>query len=52
MLKQRIVAFVAGLALIVAVAGGAAGVAHGLASTDAPVQTIACNSSGSSGGGC
>ena len=51
MLKKRIVAFIAGIALIVAVVGGSASVANGLVTSDAPVA-IACNVSGGSGGGC
>ena len=51
MLKKRIAALIAGIALIVAVAGGSASVANGLVASDAPVA-IACHTSGSSGGGC
>lgn len=53
MLKKRLVALVAGVALVVAVAGASAGVANSLAAWTAPTgQAIACNHSGSSGGGC
>lgn len=50
--KKRVVALVAGLALIVAVAGASAGVANHLVAADGAVQAIACNSGSSSGGGC
>jgi hypothetical protein len=46
------VALVAGLALIVAVAGASASVANHLAAAGGAVQAIACNTSGGSGGGC
>jgi hypothetical protein len=53
MIKNRIVAFVAGLALIAAVVGASANVAGSLAAeTAAQPQAIACNNSGGSGGGC
>jgi len=51
MLRNRMIALIAGLALVVAVAAGSAGIATGLVTADAP-QAIACNSSGTSGGGC
>lgn len=51
MLKKRLIAVVAGLALLAAVAGssGIAGDAVGLNWTP---HANACNASGSSGGGC
>ncbi|MBN1993746.1 MAG: hypothetical protein JW953_13675 [Anaerolineae bacterium] len=51
MLKQRIIKLVIGLALLVAVAGGTGIVVDSLgASITSPAH--ACNSSGTSGGGC
>ena len=53
MLKKRIVAVLAGIALVIAVAGASAGVATSLTAWTAPAgQAIACNANGSSGGGC
>lgn len=52
LLKKRLVALVAGLALIVAVAGASVGVANNLVAADGAVQAIACNSGSGSGGGC
>ncbi|MBN1991583.1 MAG: hypothetical protein JW953_02690 [Anaerolineae bacterium] len=51
MLKRRIIAVVAGLALLLAVAGSAGVVADafGLAVTS---QSHACTTTGASGGGC
>ena len=51
MLRNRMIALITGLVLVVVVAAGSAGIATGLITTDAP-QAIACNSTGSSGGGC
>jgi len=50
MLKKRIVAWLTGLALIAAVAGAAGVVADTLTASEG--TAIACNASGSSGGGC
>jgi hypothetical protein len=49
MLKKRIIAIVTGLALLAAVATGVAADSLGLQVTP---QAHACQSSGSSGGGC
>lgn len=51
MLKKRIIALVTGLALLLAVAGASGVVADSLGfALTAPAH--ACNTSGSSGGGC
>ncbi len=53
MLRKRITALIAGVALLIAVAGASANVANSLVNVDAPAgQAIACNSQGTSGGGC
>jgi hypothetical protein len=53
MLKKRIIALVTGFALIAAVATASAGVANSLVSSTTPnAQAVACNNSGSAGGGC
>lgn len=51
MLKQRIITVLAGLALLLAVAGSAGGVADSLGLAVTP-HAHACQNSGSSGGGC
>jgi hypothetical protein len=51
MLRNRMIALITGLVLVVAVAVGSAGIATGLVTADAP-QAIACNTGGTSGGGC
>jgi hypothetical protein len=53
MMKKRIVSVLAGIALIAAVLGTSTGVANMLvASSTSGGQVIACNTGGSSGGGC
>lgn len=52
-LRKRVVAFAAGVALIIAVAGASAGVTDTLTSLSASsAPAIACNGGASSGGGC
>jgi len=51
MLKKRILSVITGLALLAAVAGSAGIVADSLGLAVTP-QVLACNSSGSAGGGC
>ena len=51
MLKKRIIAVVAGLALLVVVTGSSGIVADALGSL-APSTAYACQSNGSAGGGC
>jgi hypothetical protein len=51
MLKQRIIRIVVGLALLVAVTGGAGIVADSLGHAGT-LPAHACNSTGTSGGGC
>ena len=53
MLKKRLVALVASIALIVAIVIASVGVANGLVVWEAAAgQAVACSSSGHAGGGC
>ena len=52
-LKQQLVAIVAGIALVIVVAGASTGLGSSLAKLVTPdAPAIACNSTGQSGGGC
>lgn len=52
-LQQRFVALVAGIALVIVVAGAATGVGNTLTELATPdAAAIACNPSSQSGGGC
>jgi len=53
MLKKRLVALVASLALIVAIVIASIGVTNGLVAWESAAgQAVACSSSGHAGGGC